>query len=154
MNMSHRVEKVASTLRYAIQQVLARGLHDPRVSGLVTVLSVEVTQDLRNATVRVSVLPAEKQQMVYYGLRDAARHIRHEVSEMVDMRSVPQLAFKVDSTLKKEAQTLAAIAKIAEERAASGLPAATEAPAGDREGADAEGAEEGRGDGGADRGRE
>lgn len=116
--MSHRVEKVASTLLYAIQQVLARGLHDPRVSGLITVLSVDVTPDLKNATVRVSVLPEEKQQSVYYGLRDASRHIRHEVSEIVNMRSVPHFTFKVDSTLKKEAQTLAAIAKVADERAA------------------------------------
>ncbi|MGE3108761.1 MAG: 30S ribosome-binding factor RbfA [Phycisphaerales bacterium] len=115
--MSHRVEKVASTLRQAIQQVLARGLHDPRVAGLITITSVQVTHDLKNATVMVSVLPEEKQQTTYHGLRDAARHIRHEVGELVAMRSVPQLTFKLDKALKKEAQALAAIARISEERA-------------------------------------
>lgn len=114
--MSHRVEKVASILRQAIQQVIARGLHDPRIAGLITVTSVDLTPDLRNATVFISVLPEEKQQTTYYGLRDASKHIRHEVGELVAMRSVPQLSFKLDKGLKKEAQALAAIAKVADER--------------------------------------
>lgn len=124
--MSHRVEKFTSTLRQAIQQVIARGLHDPRVSGLITVTSVEVTPDLKNATVKISVFPEEKQQMTFYGLRDAAKHIRHEVSEIVAMRSVPQLTFRLDKGLKKEAEALAAIARITDERLAkdAGKPAA------------------------------
>lgn len=114
--MSHRVEKVASTLRLAIQQVIARGLHDPRVSGLVTVTGIEVTPDLKNATVLISVLPEDRQQTTFYGLRDAAKHIRHEVGELVAMKAVPQLSFRLDKGLKKEAEALAAIAKIAQER--------------------------------------
>jgi len=116
LNMGHRNKQIASTLHQAIQQVLARGLHDPRIAGLITVTSVDVAEDLKNATVYISVLPEEKQKKTYYGLRDAARHIRHEVSNIVAMHQVPQFTFKLDSGLKKEAEALHAIAKIAEER--------------------------------------
>ena len=61
--MSRRTEQLASTLHRAIQEVIGRGFQDPRISGLITVTSVKVTEDMRSATVMVSVLPAERQNL-------------------------------------------------------------------------------------------
>jgi len=114
--MSHRPQQIASNLQQAIQQVLARGLNDPRIGGLVTITNVTVAADLKTATVFVSVLPEEKEKKTMFALRDAARHIRREVGEIVAMRQVPLLTFKADSGLKREAEAYQAIAKIARER--------------------------------------
>ncbi|MBC7773098.1 MAG: 30S ribosome-binding factor RbfA [Pyrinomonadaceae bacterium] len=114
--MTHRPQQIASNLRQAIQQVLARGLHDPRIGGLVTITNVTVAADLKTATVFVSVLPEEKEKKTMFALRDAARHIRREVGELVAMRQVPLFTFKADSGLKREAEAYQAIAKIARER--------------------------------------
>lgn len=114
--MSHRKEQVASTLRRAIQQVLGRGLNDPRIRGLVTVTGVEVPPDLRTATVLVSVLPEERQTLTIKGIQDASRHIRREVGELVAMRQVPELYFKLDVSLKRQAEAIQAISKAIEER--------------------------------------
>lgn len=114
--MSHRKEQVASTLQRAIQQVMARGLNDPRIRGLITVTDVQVPPDLKTATVMISVLPEERQRLTLQGVQDAARHIRREVGEIVAMRQIPELHFKLDLSLKRQAEAMSAIAKAAAER--------------------------------------
>ncbi len=112
--MSRRHEQVGSVLRQAIQEFIARGLNDPRVGGLVTVTAVRVSEDFANADVMVSVLPAEREELAMHGLRHAARHIRREVGDKVALRQMPRLNFKLDRSLKREAEVLRALAKAAE----------------------------------------
>lgn len=111
--MTRRTEQIASTLQRALQEVLARGLADPRFGGLVTVTGVKVAPDLRTADVLISVLPAEKQDLTMHAIRHAAGHLRREVSDLVAMRSVPTLQFRADVSLKKQAEVLRAISRAA-----------------------------------------
>jgi ribosome-binding factor A len=114
--VSHRREQIASTLHRAVQQVISKGLQDPRISGMITVTGVEVSPDLKAATVLVSILPADRERLTMYGLRDAAAHIRRQSSDLLAMRKVPDLTFRLDSSLKKQAEVYEAIAKAAAER--------------------------------------
>ncbi len=109
--MSRRTDQVNSTLQRAVQDVLARGLHDPRISGLTTVTDVTVSPDLRSAIVLVSVLPEKKEALTLHGLQDAAGHIRRQVARAVHMRRIPELKFQVDLATKEQAAVLSAIAK-------------------------------------------
>ncbi len=118
--MSRRTEQISSTLQRAIQDILTRGLQDPRVSGLITVTSVRVSEDKREATVMVSVFPADRQELTMHGLRAAVPHIRHELGELVDMRSTPNLSFKLDGSLKKQAEVIEALSKVSQERERAG----------------------------------
>jgi ribosome-binding factor A len=117
--MTRRTEQIASTLQRAVQEVLARGLADPRFGGLVTVTSVRVTPDLKTADVLISVLPEEKQDLTMHAIRHAAGHIRHEVGDLVAMRAVPTLNFRADVSLKKQAEVLRAIARASAESPAT-----------------------------------
>lgn len=124
--MSHRKEQVASTLQRAVQQVIGRGLNDPRIRGLITVTEVQVPSDLRTATIMISVLPEERQTLTLKGIQDAARHIRREVGELVALNQIPEFHFKLDLSLKRQAEAMQAIAKAAAEREAAGeAPAST-----------------------------
>ena len=107
--MSRRTEQISATLHRAIQTVINRGFADPRIEGIVTVMRVDVSSDLRNATVFVSISPAEKAELTMHGLRSATRHIRHEVGEIVALRRAPTLHLKMDSSLKEQAAVLQAI---------------------------------------------
>ncbi len=118
--MNRRADQIASLLRPAVQDVLTRGFQDPRIRGLITITKITVSPDLKAATIMISVLPAEKQELTLHGLRAAARHIRHEISEKIDLRYTPDLHFKVDASLKKQAGVFEALAKVAQERAAKG----------------------------------
>jgi ribosome-binding factor A len=114
--VTRRNEQYTAELTRAVQEVLVRGLQDPRVSGLITVTGVKVTEDLRDATVSVSVLPAEKQELTLHGLQGAAAYIRREVGERMDARRIPTLNFRLETGLKKEAGVIRALAQAAAER--------------------------------------
>lgn len=121
--MSRRIEQVESTLQRAIQQAIARGLHDPRAGGLITVTGVKVTPDLKSAFIMVSVLPDEKQELTLHALRHAARHLRRRVGDIIDMADLPEFVFRADSTTKQQGRLLDAFSKIQQEReAAEGAP--------------------------------
>ena len=113
--MSHRIEKVTSTLQRAIQQVFARGFADPRIRGLVTVTKVTVSDDLRNATIFISVMPDEHEKLTLHGLRAAVKHIRHEASNLVSLSTMPQLTIKPDTGMKQQREVFEALSKVRQE---------------------------------------
>lgn len=113
--MSTKTDRLASSLEKGVQQVLARGLQDPRVRGLITVTRVDVTPDSKQATIGISVLPVEHQKLTVHGLQSAARHIRREVAELIRTRTMPDFRFVEDSSLKKQAEVLSTLAKVREE---------------------------------------
>lgn len=111
----------------AVGMILAEGLNDPRVTGLITVTGVSVSEDLRDATVRVSILPDTRQVTVLAGLRHAARHIQRRIDQELRVRQVPSIHFSLDTAVKKEGSVLAAIRQAVDEddrRRASAPPPA------------------------------
>jgi ribosome-binding factor A len=100
-----------SVIRRTLQEILIRGLSDPRVRGLLSVTRVTLSPDGADATVYVSVLPQEHAEMTLHGLRHAAKFLRTQLGTRVQMRRLPRLAFRLDEALKIEARTLAAIAE-------------------------------------------
>ncbi|MBL0926305.1 MAG: 30S ribosome-binding factor RbfA [Phycisphaerales bacterium] len=130
--MSRRAEQTGSVIHRALQQLLSEGLADPRVQGaMLTVLEVRVTDDRRQAIVRISVLPEKKQDVVAHALRDAARYLRREVGERVAIHNLPEFIFKLDSSLKQQARVLEALAKARAEHdapPAGGLPSSEHPP--------------------------
>lgn len=114
--MSHRHEQQESDLHRAIQAIITRGLSDPRIRGLITVTGVRLSRDGREATVLVSVLPAERQELTLHGLSSAAPHLRHALGDAIRARAVPTLHFKADTSTKKQAGVLRALERVREER--------------------------------------
>ena len=116
--MSRRTEQIASTLLETLREVFSRGFQDPRIRGLITVTEIDLAPDLASASVLISVLPEDHEELTLHGLRAAASHIRHEVGERLDMRRVPTFTFKLDRTLKKQVGVIQALARVAAEREA------------------------------------
>lgn len=113
--MTQRSDQVAGLLRDAVQKVIAKGLHDPRVRGLITVTRVTISDDLRTATAYISVMPDQHRELTMHGLRAAAKHIRHEISDELALRRIPDLMFKPDAAAARQAAVLDALAKVATE---------------------------------------
>lgn len=107
--MSHRIEQIESTLRKALAQVLQRRISDPRIRGLVSITEIDVSPDMKQATVSVSVLPEEYAKRTIAGLRAAQKHIGSEVKKLVALRVVPHLRFELDASLKKAEEIYQAI---------------------------------------------
>jgi ribosome-binding factor A len=111
--MSQRLRQIESTLHKAIAQVIQRGVADPRVRGLVSVTRVEADPDLRQARVFVSVLPEQHESRTIHGLRDAAPYLHKQVKQLLALRVVPHLDFRLDRGLKKTEAVYQAIQEAA-----------------------------------------
>ena len=110
--MSRRIEILTSDIERAVRDVLSRGLHDPRVGGLITVTSVKLLPDLSRVFIDVSVLPEEKQELAFHGIASAAAFIRREVGKVVRTRSLPEFIFRLDTKLKKEAAIIRELERV------------------------------------------
>jgi ribosome-binding factor A len=98
--MPHRVDKVAAQLREEISVIIGQRVHDPRV-GMISITSVDLSPDLRNARVRVSTLGGEDQRKDAMDALDGARgFIRHELAGRVRLRRVPDLRFVDDRNIE------------------------------------------------------
>ncbi|MBL9030717.1 MAG: ribosome-binding factor A [Phycisphaerae bacterium] len=133
--MSKANDQLAARLHHGLQTLISRGLQDPRVSGLITITSVTVTPDGAFADIFVSVFPAERQDLCLHGLRSASRHLRHEISNAIRDRRLPEFRFRLDRGPKKQAGVIEALAKVTQERElkerereAQGLPPADGGP--------------------------
>jgi ribosome-binding factor A len=126
--MSRRAEQFAATLQTALQEAISRGLQDPRISGLITITSVKLTDDLKTAFISVSILPEDRQQLTMHGLKSAAAHLRHQVGDRIASRQMPELVFKLDESLKKQAGVMEALSRAREERDGRASPPAGPEP--------------------------
>lgn len=91
-------------MKQEIADILMRKIKDPRV-GFVTVTEVEVSHDLRNAKVFVSVLGGDKKQSLK-GLESAAAFIRSELGRRMRMRFVPEILFRFDESVERGAHIM------------------------------------------------
>ena len=97
---NRRQRQVSELLHQEISQLLQHRTQDPRL-GFVTVTGVEVSPDLQQARVFVSVLGDKKDaKETLQGLTSAASFFRRELSQSLSLRVVPQLSFKLDTSLE------------------------------------------------------
>ncbi len=75
-------------------------LRDPRIAD-VTVTRVEVSPDMREAKVHVSVMGDQaKQQLSLHGLQHAAGFLQQKIAQRIDTRYTPRLRFVLDRGVK------------------------------------------------------
>ncbi|HBY98397.1 MAG: 30S ribosome-binding factor RbfA [Ardenticatenaceae bacterium] len=97
--MSRRQHQVAEAIQAHVDMIIRRELRDPRV-GMVTVTRVDVSEDLQNATIFVTVLGApEEEKETLKALRGAEGFIRRELAHRLRLRYVPQIHFAPDVAL-------------------------------------------------------
>jgi ribosome-binding factor A len=109
---SRRLQKAAEAIREVVSMAILTDLKDPRIRD-VTVTYVEVSPDMRQAKVHVSVMGDEtRQQLSLRGLQNAAGFLQSKVSKRIDTRYTPRLVFVLDLGVKRSieiAQILQAV---------------------------------------------
>ncbi len=97
---SRRVQKAAEAIREVVSMAILADLKDPRIRD-VTVTYVEVSPDMRQAKVHVSVMGDETQQKLSLrGLENAAGFLQTKVAKRIDTRYTPRLVFVLDMGVK------------------------------------------------------
>ena len=112
--MSDRMRRVNESVREVVAEGI-RALKDPRI-GMVTVTAVEVTRDLQEARVYVSVLGGEnKRRATLQGLDSAKGVLQSRINRELSLRRTPQLSFQYDETVERGVRMTKLIDELAAE---------------------------------------
>ena len=84
-----------------LSKVISQEMKDPRIDPMTSVIAVEVTPDLKQAKVYVSVFGSdEKKQSTLEGLRSATPFIRKHLAKTINLRNTPELRFYMDESIE------------------------------------------------------
>lgn len=97
--MSLRPNRVGEQMKKELGEIITRKIKDPRI-GFVTVTDVQVTGDLQQATVYISVLgDQEQRENTLKGLAKAKGFIRSEIGQRIRLRKTPEITFEFDESI-------------------------------------------------------
>ena len=95
---SQRQLRVGELIRHTLAEMLTRGeVHDPVIEGhLITVPEVQMTADLRLATIYVVPLGGRDTEAVLDALERNKRYLRGEIAKRVNLKFAPDIRFRFD----------------------------------------------------------
>ncbi len=109
---SRRALKIAEAVREVVSMAILTELKDPRVRD-VTVTHVEVSGDLRQAKVHVSVMGDDaRQNLTLRGLQSAAGFLQSRCAERIAMRFTPRLQFLLDQGVKRSIEVARILSEV------------------------------------------
>lgn len=96
-----RANRVAEEIKKIIGEIISQKLKDPRV-GFVTITDVEVTGDLQQAKIFLTVLGDNKaeEEETLAGLEKAKGFIRSEIGKHIRLRKTPEIIFEIDRAIE------------------------------------------------------
>ncbi|UQD51746.1 30S ribosome-binding factor RbfA [Bacillus methanolicus] len=98
--MNLRANRVGEQMKKELGDIIGRKIKDPRI-GFVTVTDVQVTGDLQQAKVFISVLGDEEQrENTLKGLAKAKGFIRSEIGQRIRLRKTPEIIFEFDESIE------------------------------------------------------
>jgi ribosome-binding factor A len=119
---ARRLLKAAEAIREVVSMAILTELRDPRVKN-VTVLGVELSPDMREAKVAVSIMGSDSQQRTALkGLQNASGFLQTRIAERIDTRYTPRLSFTMDEGVKKSLAVQQILDQIARERKSEAEP--------------------------------
>lgn len=107
-----RQEKIQRLLKTEVSDILRREFKDPRL-GFVTVTDAEISADLRHARIFVSVMGSpEDRETNMAVLKGSARFVRQELGKRIQMKVLPDLEFRLDTSIDQGIRMLELLERI------------------------------------------
>ena len=98
-----KTNRIASELQKELSS-LVRGLKDPRISQLLSIVKVDVSGDLSVAKIYVSAIEGpEASKKSVKGLESAAGFLKREISGRLKLRKMPEFKFIADDSISHSA---------------------------------------------------
>ncbi|PKM29233.1 MAG: ribosome-binding factor A [Gammaproteobacteria bacterium HGW-Gammaproteobacteria-11] len=98
-----RTHRVADQMQRELALLIQREVRDPRI-GMITVTAVDVSRDLAHAKVFITLMgdvTAEEIAQNLSILKDVAGYLRMQLGKVMKLRSVPQLHFHYDESVRR-----------------------------------------------------
>ena len=101
----NRIDRINEEIQRELA-VLIPTVKDPRVTGMISVMAVDTTTDLRYAKVYASFLQDEKAKEALKGLKSASGYLRRELGQALNLRYTPELVWELDDSITYGAKML------------------------------------------------
>ena len=99
-----RGERLSSQFREEIYAVISTDLRNkyPEMSAIISIINADVAPDLKSCKVFVSIYDPseERKQSTFKTLVENAGYIRHKLSKVLSIRTVPELRFTLDGSME------------------------------------------------------
>lgn len=96
-----RTYRISEEMKKEVSSIIQNDLKDPRLPKLISVMSANVTKDLRYAKIFISVLGNEEEKKnALQGLKSAAGFIRREIGHRMQLRYTPEMIFELDTSIE------------------------------------------------------
>ena len=96
-----RTHRISEEMKKEVSNIIQNELKDPRLPQMVSVMSANVTRDLRYAKVYISVFGSEEEKKnALSALKSAAGFIRREVGHRMQLRYTPEMQFELDNSIE------------------------------------------------------
>lgn len=93
--------RINSEVQKELSLLISQEVKDPRIAPMTSVVSVEVTPDLKYCKAYISVLGDEEaRKNTYLGLKNAAPFLRRELAKRINLRITPELTFVMDQSIE------------------------------------------------------
>jgi len=93
--MSKRSEQVAGLLRSEINNIIIRDF-EPPIGILISISYVTISDDLKNATAYISIIPQNKIGSGLEAIKKFSSHVQREVGKNLSMRNTPKIKWELD----------------------------------------------------------
>jgi ribosome-binding factor A len=115
--MSRRTERLNKVIKQEISKLLEREVNDPRLSNLISVTQVSLSNDLKYAKIFVSLLGNESNKTeMLAGFNAASGFLRKELASRLRLRYAPQLSFYYDDSIERGARLLKLIGQVTNDK--------------------------------------
>ena len=110
---SNRIDRINEEIQRELSALIRR-LKDPRVSqaGMVSIIRVDTTGDLRYSRIYVSALNKSMEKDVLKGLKSASGFLRRELGHTLQLRYTPELQFIADDSIQQGAHILEVLCQV------------------------------------------
>src|SRR5512137_2947901 len=121
--MVNRTARISEEIKRDLSAIIKDHIKDPRLPEFISIIAVDTTKDLRYAKVYVSVLGDDKQKKeAAEALRSAAGFLRRELGKTLTVRMIPELIFKIDSSIEESIRMSSLIDKTIKSDREKGSP--------------------------------
>ncbi len=101
---SHKIDRTAEDIKRELSDIF-RGLKDTRISGMLSIVKLDLARDLSYCKVYISSMDGfESAKESVKGLNNAAGYIRHEINARLSLRRSPQFKFEADDSIEHSAE--------------------------------------------------
>lgn len=98
--MTNRMERVNSSIKRELSNIISRELTNTNITGLITVNKVDTAPDFSNSKVYVSMIAVKNKKEAMLALKKASGFMRTRLAHTLQFRKMPSLVFIYDESVE------------------------------------------------------